>query len=153
MVDQEEPPEINHGPERSLNQKQRTDKQTTTRSSRKKTARHAADARLGCIMIAGEGSCPEWQDLLVQFPMIDSVQREDFPDHGASFTYLAHFYRTNTLAEEGSRAREEFKRFLQAIGYEYDSAGDFESRWFEGVGVKISSKAVSGPHRLKNRAV
>ena len=46
-----------------------------------------------CMLIAGEGSCPAWEELLPRFPMIDSVQREDFPDHGGSFAYLAPFYR------------------------------------------------------------
>lgn len=95
-------------------------------------------------MIAGEGSCPEWQELLMQFPMIDSVQREDFPEHAASFTYLAHFYRTGDLAEEGSRATEQFKKFFHAIGYKFDSAKNYESRWFEGIGVKIRSGAGTG---------
>lgn len=78
------------------------------------------------------------------YPMIDSVQREDFPEHGASFTYLAHFYRTGDLAEEGSRATEEFKNFFRAIGYEFDTAKNYESRWFEGIGVKITPGAGMG---------
>ncbi len=90
-----------------------------------------------CILIDGQGSCPEWDGLLVQYPMIDSVQREDFPEHGASFAYLAHFYRTPDRAGESSRAEKEFKKFFRAIGYTYDYSGDYESRWFEGVGVKI----------------
>jgi hypothetical protein len=69
--------------------------------------------------------------------MIDSVQREDFPEHGASFAYLAHFYRTAHTAEESSRAQEEFEDFFRAIGYTYDYSGNFESRWFEGIGVRI----------------
>jgi len=65
------------------------------------------------------------------------VQREDFPDHGASFAYVAHFYRTGNTADESSRAQKEFEDFFRDIGYEYDSSGNFESRWFEGVGVQI----------------
>lgn len=90
-----------------------------------------------CRLIGGQGSCPEWEELLVQYPMIDSVQREDFPDHGASFAYLAHFYRTAQTAEESARAQKEFEDFFRAIGYRYNSSGNFESRWFEGIGVQI----------------
>ncbi len=90
-----------------------------------------------CLLIGGKGSCPEWEDLLVHYPMIDSVQREDFPDHGVSFTYLAHFYRTPQMAEESARAQKEFEDFFRAIGYRYDFSGNFESRWFEGIGVQI----------------
>lgn len=93
--------------------------------------------RPGCVLIDGQGSCPEWAHLLADYPMIDSVQREDFPEHGASFAYLAHFYRTSSGAEECSRAQKEFRKFFRAIGYKYDYSGDYESRWFEGVGVKI----------------
>lgn len=32
----------------------------------------------------------------------------------------------------------EFFLFFKKIGYEYDYSGNFESRWFEGIGVKIS---------------
>ena len=106
------------------------------RLARRKTGQAAPVARPECHFIAGQGSCPEWQGLLSQFPMIDSVQREDFPEHGASFAYLAHFYRTGNIAEENSCAQEEFEDFFRAIGYEYDYAGNFESRWFEGIGVK-----------------
>jgi len=91
----------------------------------------------GCILINGKGSCPEWEGLLNRYPMIDSVQREDFPDQGASFAYLAHFYRTGNTAEESSRAQEEFLAFFQAIGYSYNYSGNFESRWFEGIGMQI----------------
>jgi hypothetical protein len=138
MAVKEVPPEDHPATDRSLKKNQHTIKQTTKRPSRKKTKPAAPVASPECIMIAGEGSCPEWQELLVQYPMIDSVQREDFPDHCVSFTYLAHFYRTDNPAEEGSRAQEEFERFFRVIGYEYDYAGNFESRWFEGIGVKIS---------------
>ena len=104
--------------------------------ARKKTGPAAPVTVPECIIIDGEGSCPQWHELLGHYPMIDSIQREDFPDHGASFVYLAHFYRTNNTAEEGSRAQQEFEDFFKAIGYEYDYAGNFESRWFEGIGVK-----------------
>lgn len=90
-----------------------------------------------CILIDGQGSCPEWDIHLARYPMIDSVQREDFPEHGASFAYLAHFYRTPDPAGECARAEKEFRKFFRAIGYKYDYSGDYESRWFEGVGVKI----------------
>jgi hypothetical protein len=91
----------------------------------------------GCIIINGKGSCPEWEGLLKKYPMIDSVQREDFWDPGASFAYLAHFYRTGNTAEESARAQEDFLAFFQAIGYVYNYSGNFESRWFEGIGVQV----------------
>jgi hypothetical protein len=69
--------------------------------------------------------------------MIDSVEREEFPDHGVGFAYLAHFYRTGNPAEEGSRARMEIDNFSMAIGYKYDSSLNFKSRWFEGLCVRI----------------
>ncbi len=141
------------GTVRPLNQEQRADKQTTKRSSRKKTKREVPTAsRPECVMIAGEGSCPEWQELLIQYPLIDSVQREDFPEHGVSFAYLAHFYRTGNHAAEGSRAQEEFERFFHAIGFESDSANNFESRWFEGIGVQITQDNGPVPTPRKKRA-
>jgi len=91
-----------------------------------------------CLIIGGQGSCPEWHGLLGHYPMIDSIQREDFPDHGASFVYLAHFYRTENTAKESLRAQEEFEDFFKGIGYTYDYSGNFDSRWFEGIGIKTS---------------
>lgn len=123
--------------DRSLKRKERAGEQTKKRAIRKKTGPAAPVPRPECIIIGGQGSCPEWHDILVQYPMIDSVQREDFADHGASFVYLAHFYRTGNTAEESSRAQEEFGDFFRAIRYTYDYAGNFESRWFEGIGVQI----------------
>jgi hypothetical protein len=79
---------------------------------------------------------PEWQKFLERYPMINSIQREDFPAHGVSFVYVAHFYRTKDNAEESSHSQEEFEHFFKDIGYEYDYSGNFESRWFEGIGVK-----------------
>jgi hypothetical protein len=89
--------------------------------------------------LPGEVKCtyPEWQKFLELYPMINSIQREDFPDHGVSFVYLAHFYRKKNNAEESSLAHEEFEDFFKDIGYTYDYSGNFESRWFEGIGVKI----------------
>jgi hypothetical protein len=81
---------------------------------------------------------PEWQIFLERYPMINSIQREDFPDYGASFVYVAHFYCNKDNAEESSRSQEEFEHFFKDIGYEYDYSGNFESRWFEGIGVKIN---------------
>jgi len=69
--------------------------------------------------------------------MINSIQREDFPDHGVSFVYVAHFYRTINNAQESSLSQQEFEDFFSAIGYEYNYSGNFDSRWFEGIGVKI----------------
>jgi hypothetical protein len=69
--------------------------------------------------------------------MINSIQREDFPDHGISFVYVAHFYQTEDSAEESYQSQEEFEHFFKDIGYKYDYSGNFESRWFEGIGVKI----------------
>jgi hypothetical protein len=124
-------------PDRSLKRKQHAGRQTKKSSSRKKKVPAAPETRPECILIKGWGSCPEWEELLKQYPMIDSVQREDFPDHGASFAYLAHFYRTGNTAEESSRAQKEFEDFFRAVGYKYDYSGNFESRWFEGIGVQI----------------
>ena len=70
--------------------------------------------------------------------MIHSLQREDFPDHGVSFVYVAHFYRKKNNAEESSFAHEEFEDFFKDIGYTYDYSGNFESRWFEAIGIKIN---------------
>jgi len=82
-------------------------------------------------------SYPEWQKFLELYPMINSIQREDFPDHGVSFVYVAHFYRKKNNAEESSLAHEEFEEFFKDIGYTYDYSGNFESRWFEAIGIKI----------------
>ena len=122
---------------RSVKGKKRAGTTIPKKSARKKTVPAAQVAMPECIIIGGEGSCPQWHELLGNYPMIDSIQREDFPDHGASFVYLAHFYRTDNTAEEGSLAQEEFEAFFSEIGYEYDYAGNFDSRWFEGIGVKI----------------
>jgi hypothetical protein len=104
----------------------------------------AIPARPACLLTGGQGSCPEWEDLLFRYPMIDSVQREDFPEHGASFVYLAHLFRGLNTAEEGLRAQKEYEAFFRAIGYEYHCSGNFESRWFEGVGVRIGDTARTG---------
>lgn len=122
---------------RSPNRKQHDGKQTKKKPSRNKAGPAAPVTRPECILIKGQGSCPEWEELLVQYPMIDSVQREDFPDHGVSFAYLAHFYRSDNTANESSRAQKEFGDFFREIGYVYDYSGNFESRWFEGIGVHI----------------
>lgn len=123
---------------RSVKRNQRDGGQQKKRSSRKKTVPAVPVTRPECILIEGEGTCPEWEELLVHYPMIDSVQREDFPEHGVSFAYLAHFYRTGDTAEESVRAQKEFEDFFRVIGYNYDHAGNFESRWFEGIGVHIN---------------
>jgi hypothetical protein len=81
---------------------------------------------------------PEWQKFLERYPMINSIQREDFPDHGVSFVYVAHLYRTEDNAEESSLSQKEFEHFFRDIGYEYNYSGNFESRWYEGIGVKTS---------------
>jgi hypothetical protein len=90
--------------------------------------------------LPGEIKCtyPEWQKFLDLYPMINSIQREDFQDHGVSFVYVAHFYRTKNTAEESSRSQEEFEGFFKDIGYTYDYSGNFESRWYEGIGVKFN---------------
>jgi len=121
---------------RSVKGKKRAGTTIPKKSARKKTVPAAQVAMPECIIIGGEGSCPQWHELLGHYPMIDSIQREDFPDHGASFVYLAHFYRTDNTAEEGSRAQQEFENFFKEIGYTYDYSGNFNSRWFEGIGVK-----------------
>jgi len=122
----------------SLKRGQRDKKETKRRPPRRRTGPAVPVTKPGCILIKGEGACPEWEELLVQYPMIDSVQREDFPEHGASFAYLAHFYRTGDTAEESARAREEFEDFFRVIGYRYDHSGNYESRWFEGIGVHLT---------------
>lgn len=122
---------------RSLDGKPYDDRPIKKKPARTKKGPAAPVTNPECILIDGQGSCPEWEDLLKKYPMIDSVQREDFPDHGASFTYLAHFYRTSNTAEESSRAQEEFLDFFRAIGYTYNYSGNFESRWFEGIGMHI----------------
>ena len=124
------------GKNRSLKRKQPAGKKIQNGVARKKTVPAVPVTGPECLIIGGQGSCPQWQELLVHYPMIDSIQREDFPDHGASFVYLAHFYRTENTAEEGSRAQEEFEDFFKEIGYAYDYSGNFNSRWFEGIGVK-----------------
>jgi hypothetical protein len=137
MTPDDEPPGNHPATNRTLKRKQHDAEQTKKRPSRKKTGPAAPVTTPECILIDGQGSCPEWEELLLQYPMIDSVQREDFPDHGASFAYLAHFYRTGNTAEESSRAQKEFEDFFRTIGYKYDYSGNFESRWFEGIGIHI----------------
>ncbi|OPY38355.1 MAG: hypothetical protein A4E35_00778 [Methanoregula sp. PtaU1.Bin051] len=121
----------------SRKRKTRLGKRAKPKTSRRKTWPHAPVAGPLCRIIAGEGSCPEWEDILLQYPMIDSVQREDFPEHGASFVHLAHFYRTDDTAKESFSAQEQFEAFFREVGYEYDYSGNFKSRWFEGIGVHI----------------
>jgi hypothetical protein len=123
---------------RSLKGKKSAGKQQKNESARKKTGSSKPVIMPECLIIGGQGSCTEWHELLGHYPMIDSIQREDFPDHGASFVYLAHFYRTKNTAKESLRAHEEFEGFFNAIGYKYDHSGNFYSRWFEGIGVKTS---------------
>jgi hypothetical protein len=123
---------------RSLKGKKRAGQQRKKGPARKKTGPAAQVTGPECLIIGGQGSCPEWYELLGHYPMIDSIQREDFPDHGASFVYLAHFYRSENTREESAHALKEFEDFFKEIGYKYDYAGDFASRWFEGIGVKIS---------------
>jgi len=124
------------GKNRSLKRKQPAGKKIQKGSSRKKTVPAVPVTGPECLIIGGQGSCPQWHELLVHYPMIDSIQREDFQDHGASFVYLAHFYRTDNTAEEGSRAQQQFENFFKEIGYTYDYSGNFNSRWFEGIGIK-----------------
>jgi hypothetical protein len=124
------------GKNRSLKRKPRTGKKIKKRPAGNKTGPAAPVTGPECLIIGGQGSCPEWQELLFHHPMIDSIQREDFPDHGASFVYLAHFYRSENTREESARAEEEFEAFFKAIGYRYDYSGNFASRWYEGIGVK-----------------
>ena len=83
-------------------------------------------------------SYPGWQKFLDRYPMIHSLQREDFPDCGVSFVYVAHFYHTKNHGKESSLSQEEFEHFFKDIGYKYDYSGNFESRWFEGIGVKVN---------------
>ncbi|HOX35682.1 MAG TPA: hypothetical protein P5217_03555 [Methanoregulaceae archaeon] len=124
------------GKEKSRNPGKETGKQRAVPSSRRKTLPALPDSRHECLIIGSEGSCEDWQEILADYPMIDSVQREDFPEHGASFVYLAHFYRTADMAKENTCAQKQFRQFFQSIGYTFDSAGTFKSRWFEGIGVR-----------------
>ncbi|WAC05906.1 MAG: hypothetical protein OS112_04555 [Methanoregula sp.] len=124
--------------DRPLKGKKRAGRQQKKGPARKKSAPDAPVIGPECLIIGGRGSCTEWHEVLGHYPMIDSIQREDFPDHGASFVYLAHFYRTKNTAKESSKAQKEFEGFFKEIGYEYDYAGNFASRWFEGIGVRIS---------------
>lgn len=89
--------------------------------------------------LPGEVRCnyPGWQKFLERHPMINSIQREDFPEYGVSFVYVAHLYCTQNNPEESSRSQEEFEDFFSEIGYEYDYSGNYDSRWFEGIGVKF----------------
>jgi hypothetical protein len=89
--------------------------------------------------LPGEVQCnyPLWQKFLERYPMINSIQREDFPEHGVSFVYVAHLYCTQNTAKESSRSSEEFEDFFSEIGYDYDYSGNYDSRWFEGIGVKF----------------
>ena len=137
MTPEDLPPEDLPNVNSSMKRKQQAGKTVKKRPSWKKTGQETPFTSPGCIIIDGQGSCPEWEGLLEQYPMIDSVQREDFPEHGASFAYLAHFYRTRNTAEESSRAQKEFEDFFRVIGYTYDYSGNFESRWFEGIGIHI----------------
>jgi len=83
-------------------------------------------------------SYPGWEKFLKRYPMIHSLQREDFPDSGVSFVYVAHFYHTKNHGKESSLSQTEFEHFFKDIGYDYDYSGNFESRWFEGIGVKVN---------------
>lgn len=137
MMPEDAPPGDHPVTDRSLKRNRHAGKRTKKKSPHKKSGPAVPPVRPECILIDGQGSCPEWEGLLVRYPMIDSVQREDFPEHGVSFAYVAHFYRTGNTAEEGSRAQKEFEDFFKMIGYDYDYSGNYESRWFEGIGVHI----------------
>ncbi|MDD1701094.1 MAG: hypothetical protein LUQ04_09940 [Methanoregula sp.] len=119
------------------------EKKGVTKNIKKQPARQKKVSTL-CVPapedIPGEVKCnyPEWQKFLERYPMINSIQREDFPDQGVSFVYVAHFYRTKNNAEESSLSQGEFEDFFKEIGYEYDYSGNFESRWYEGIGIKFN---------------
>jgi hypothetical protein len=123
---------------RSTKGKKRTVSAGKKKSAPKKTLPAALLPAPGELIIKATCIDPEWKKLLDQYPMIDSIQREDFPDHGVSFIYAAHFYLTKNTAKESSRAQQEFEDFFRDIGYEYDHSGNFDSRWYEGIGVKTS---------------
>jgi len=91
MAPEDAPPGDHPGTNRTLKRKQHTGKQTKKRSSRKKSGPTVPFIRPECILIDGQGSCPEWEGLLAQYPMIDSVQREDFPEYGVSFVLPCAF--------------------------------------------------------------
>jgi hypothetical protein len=48
--------------------------------------------------------------------MINSLQREDFPDHGVSFVYLAHFYRKKIMRKKVRSLMKSLKIFLRISG-------------------------------------
>jgi hypothetical protein len=125
------------GTNRSPKGKKRASHHGKKKTARKKTVPAAPVPVPADLNTAATCIDPEWKKFLERYPMIDSIQREDFPDHGVSFIYAAHFYRTKNTAEESSRAQEEFEDFFKEIGYTYDYAGNFASRWFEGIGIKI----------------
>jgi len=116
----------------------KTDKQIKKQPARQKKVPGSCIPRPEDLPTEVKCSYPEWQKFLDLYPMINSIQLEDFPDHGVSFVYVAHFYRKKNNAEESSLAHEEFEDFFKDIGYEYDYSGNFESRWFEAIGIKIN---------------
>jgi hypothetical protein len=123
--------------------KRRKGKKGANKEGKKPPARKKKDSG-PCVPkpedVSGEVKCnfPAWQKFLEQYPLINSIQREDFPDHGVSFVYVAHFYRTENNAEESSLSQEEFEDFFKEIGYEYDYSGNFNSQWYEGIGVRFT---------------
>jgi hypothetical protein len=48
--------------------------------------------------------------------MINSLQREDFPDRGVSFVYVTHIYCTKNTAEESPHSRKDFEDFFKKMG-------------------------------------
>lgn len=140
MAQDTAPPQDPRRPARSRQKKRPAGKQKAIRPTRKRSAPALPDSPHECLIIGETGACPDWQEILVGYPLIDSVQREDFPEHGASFVYLAHFYRSRKLAKERSCAQKQFRNFFRSIGYTFDSAGDFKSRWFEGIGIRAQKE-------------
>ena len=126
-------PAVNH--RRKVDKKD--DKQIKKQPARQKKVPGPCIPRPEDLPLEVKCTYPEWQKFLELYPMINSIQREDFPDHGVSFVYVAHFFRKKNNAKESSRAHKEFEDFFKDIGYTYDYSGNFESRWLEGIGVKI----------------
>jgi len=131
-------PADHHQANRSTKGKKRAGYDGKKKSAPKKTLPAALLPAPGDLIIKETCIDPEWKEFLEQYPLIDAIQRENFPDHGVSFIYAAHFYRTKNTAKESSRAQQEFEDFFREIGYTYDYSGNFDSRWFEGIGIKTT---------------
>jgi len=138
MVPKNSDPADNPAGDRRGKGEKGANKQITKRPAREKKVSGPCTPKPEDIPAEVQCNYPAWQKFLLRYPMINSIQREDFPDYGVSFVYVAHIYCTTNTAQESSVSQEEFEDFFKKIGYEYDYSGNFDSRWFEGIGVKIN---------------